>query len=287
MTEPAETIVRAWQPLTPRGVAAFARTPLRRLLLVQCAFAVLLAASIVWFFDAAWFPAIRKAIRQLPARGEIRSGKLDWPAASPQLLADGHFLALAVDLNHTGEIRSPAHLQVEFGRHTVRFISLLGYTDRAYPADPWIVDFNRPDLEPWWGAWQLPLLGAAAAVVVAGSMAVWALLSTVYLLPLWLTGFYANRDLSLWNTWKLSGAALMPGSLLLAAGIALYGAGALDLVQLMAIAAAHLIAGWVYAVAGAFSAPKLTSAVSGRRNPFTTPAGRDKTPPPPENPPLS
>ena len=68
----------AWEPLTPRGVAAFARAKLGRLLLVQFIVALLAAASVVWFLDDGCFPTISEAIQQLPADGEIRSGKLDW-----------------------------------------------------------------------------------------------------------------------------------------------------------------------------------------------------------------
>src|ERR1051325_2857944 len=120
MTAVPEPHHPAWQPLTPRGVAAFADAPLRRLLVVQFVFAILAAAAIVWFLTVAWFPAITSAIRQLPERGEIRAGSLDWTAESPQALADNHFLALMVDLDHTGSIRSPAHVQVEFGRREAR-----------------------------------------------------------------------------------------------------------------------------------------------------------------------
>ena len=73
----------AWQPLTVRGVAAFASATLGRLLLVQFIVALLAAGTVVWFLQRAWFPTIGEAIRQLPPQGEIRSGRLDWPGPSP------------------------------------------------------------------------------------------------------------------------------------------------------------------------------------------------------------
>src|SRR5205809_700644 len=102
MTAPAETLAPAWQPLTPRGVAAFARAPWWRLLLVQFLFAITVGAAAMWFLHTGWYPTIREAIRHLPDQSEIRAGRLAWTNASPQLLAEGHFLALSVDLNHTG-----------------------------------------------------------------------------------------------------------------------------------------------------------------------------------------
>src|SRR6185295_4390797 len=116
---PDETDAPAWQPLTPRGVAAFARAPMWRLWLVQFLFAAAVAATVGWFLHVNWFPIIQQAVRRLPEQGEIRAGRLDWTNASPQLLAEGRFLAVSVDLNHGGGVRSPAHVQVEFGRDDV------------------------------------------------------------------------------------------------------------------------------------------------------------------------
>src|SRR6185369_12402935 len=115
MAAPDQKREWAWQPLTPRGVAAFAGAKPGRLLVVQLVFAILAAGAVVWFLEVAWFPAIDEAIRHLPASGEIRAGKLVWTDDTPKRLAEGHFLALAVDLNHEGMARSPAHLAVEFG----------------------------------------------------------------------------------------------------------------------------------------------------------------------------
>ena len=113
MSASDKTAQFAWQPLTVRGVAAFASARLGRLLLVQFIVALLTTASVVWFVHRAWFPIIGEAIRALPAEGRIRSGRLDWPGPSPVCLADGRFLAFIVDLDHTGEARSPAHVQVK------------------------------------------------------------------------------------------------------------------------------------------------------------------------------
>ena len=209
----------AWEPLTPRGVAAFARAKFGRLLLVQFIVALLAAASLVWFFDDGCFLTIGAAIQKLPADGKIRSGKLDWHGGSPRLLAEGRFLAFDVDLNHSGQINSTADVQIEFGRESVRVFSSLGYgyTDFFYLPDR-VAPFNRTELEPLWGAWAVEILFIAGAAAVIGLLMSWWLLATVYFLPVWLLGFFANRDLNFRASWKLSGAALIPGALLMAAG---------------------------------------------------------------------
>jgi len=267
----------AWQPLTPRGVAAFAAARWGRLLLAQFLVALLAAATIVWFLRADWFPAVRQAILALPDQGRIESGRLQWEGDSPALLADGRFLALTVDLDHSGQLRSPAHVQIEFGRHDVFVISLLGYSVIPYPPEQ-SVAFNRAELQPWWGAWEPPILWSAVGMVVVALMAVWTALSTIYFVPVWLVAYFTNRDVTLWGAWKLSGAALLPGALLNIAGILFYGWGALDLVQLAAIVGAHFALGWFYLLGGSLNLARIPSAVS-PRNPFS-PEPADKAPAP-------
>ncbi len=257
----------AWEPLSPPGVAAFAGASWGRLWLVQLLVALLAAATVVWFLKTAWFPAVSAAIRELPAQGEIHDGQLNGPFTAPQLLAENRFLAFVVDLQHEGQVRSPAQVQVEFGRGDFYFLSLLGYQAIPYPAGRSFA-FNRLDLEPKWGAWQPPLLWLAFGATVAGLMLSWILLTVVYLLPVWLVGFFTNRNLSLAASGRLAGAALLPGALLLTAAIFSYGLGALDLVQLAAAFAAHLLIGWIYLFAAPLFAPRLDIAATPKKNPF-------------------
>ena len=256
----------AWQPLTSRGVAAFARASVGRLLLVQLIVALLAAGTVVWFLQECWFPTIGEAIRALPAQGELRSGGLEWTGPSPTSLAEGRFLAFAVDLDHTGEVRSPAQVQVEFGRADFKVYSLFGRGRGAYPRDA-VLAFNRTVLWPWWGAWSPAILAIVAGSVVAGLMAVWACLATIYCLPVWLIGFFADRDCSFGGCWRLAGAALMPGALLMCAALCMYGWGALDLVRLAVIAGAHVMLGWVYLFTSPLFLPRRPAPVL-EGNPF-------------------
>jgi hypothetical protein len=123
------------------------------------------------------------------------------------------------------------------------------------------------ELEPLWGAWAAEILFLAAVATVTGLFLSWWILATVYFLPAWILGFFANRDLNLRAGWKLSGAALMPGALLMAAGIFLYGFGALDLVQLGFIFGAHFVLGWIYLFVSVPFLPRI-SAAEPKGNPF-------------------
>jgi hypothetical protein len=206
----------------------------------------------------------------LPLTGEIRAGRLEGTGDSPRMLAEGTFLAFSVDLNHTGELRSPAHVQVEFGRTEVRVRSLLGYVELAYPADR-VLEFNRERLVPWWGAWRPQLLVLAGIGTVGALMAIWFLLAVIYAPGVWLLTFYLNRDLRLVECWRLAGAALMPGAGLMAAGLLLYGFGVLDLVGLGFVTAGHLLLGWVYLFLSPLFLSPSVPAGAARRNPFVRP----------------
>ena len=256
-------------------MAAFAHATTGRLLAVQLIVALVVAASAAWFLYDSWCPTVRAAIEQLPDEGEIRFGKLDWRGASPQLLAEGTFLAFSVDPEHAGDLRSPAHVQVEFGQETVFIHSLLGYAEARYPVK-WIIAFNRTELKPWWGAWQPALLAGAAATVIVGLLLLWQVLATLYTLPVWLVVFYLNRDLKLHECCRMAGAALMPGALLMAAGILLYDLGALDLAGLIFVLIGHLVLGWIYLLVSPLFLSKAPVASPSAKNPFLAPSREDQ-----------
>ena len=183
------------------------------------------------------------------------------------MLAEGKFLAFDVDLDHSGQIHSTASAQIEFGRDSVRIFSLLpGYSKFAYAPDR-AAPFNRAELEPLWGAWAAEILFIAGAAVTAGLLLSWWLLATVYFLPAWILGFFANRDLNFRASWKLSGAALLPGALLLAAGVLLFDFGVLDLVHLGFLFAAHFALGWIYLLVSQLFLPQIPG-LPPKKNPF-------------------
>jgi hypothetical protein len=256
----------AWEPLTPRGVAAFAHAKSSRLFLVQFTVALLAAISAVCFLHNGCFPTIRAAIQNLPDAGKISSGKLDWHGDPSQMLAEGKFIAFDVDLNHSGQINSTADLQFEFGKESVRDFSLLGYAEFFYPPDRF-APFNRTELEPLWGAWAAEILFIAATATVVALLLSWWILATIYFLPVWILGFFTNRNLNLRASWKLSGAALMPGALLMVGGIFFYSFGTLDLVQLGFIFGAHFVLGWIYLFVSLFFLPRISDAKP-KANPF-------------------
>jgi len=259
----------AWQPLTFKGVAAFAHAPLRRLFLVQFLVALLVALSFAWFLYDGYFPSLSKAIAQLPAAGEVRAGVLDWRGDSPVLLAENQFLAVSVDVEQSAKIRSVAHVQVELGRTNLCVHSLLGYIAGKYPSG-WIIAANREELQPLWGAWRPAILTGAMILVVGGLFGTWFLLATLFVGPVWLLGFFTNRALSFGGSWRLGGAALMPGALLMVGAISFYALGVMDPVQLSFVFVAHLVMGWIYLLGSPFFVRRIGSDAASPKNPFAT-----------------
>jgi hypothetical protein len=258
----------AWEPVTPRGVAAFARASFERLLVVQSIFALLATVAVLWVLNSGFFPTVSDAVNQLPESGDITRGRLNWTGDSPKLLAEGHFLAFSVDLQHSGQMRSPAQFQFEFGENSVWILSLFGMTEVDYPTDQSFY-FSRPGVQPAWGAWAPEALGLAAVGTFFGLLLSWTLLATIYFLPVWLISFFANREVNFRQSWKLSGAALMPGAMLMTLSIVLYGAGVFDLVKLCFAMGMHLLIGWIYLFISPLCLNRAVPAEKG--NPFGSP----------------
>ncbi|HUE36537.1 MAG TPA: hypothetical protein VMO20_04040 [Candidatus Acidoferrum sp.] len=254
------------EPFTPKGVAAFARAKFNRLLLAQSLFALLGGIAVAWSVHSLCYPVIQDAVENLPQDGKIQFGQLNWTGGSPQTLAEGNFLALDVDLEHSGQFRSTAEFQIEFGRESIRVFSLFGYVEFFYPLDG-VLQLNRPELQPLWEAWHSEILFSIAAVTVITLPLVWWLLATLLFLPAWLVGYFANRDLDLRASWKLSCSALLPGALLMILGIVFYGLGFLTLVSFLFIFVAHLVLNLLYLISAIAFFPRTVSATP-RGNPF-------------------
>jgi hypothetical protein len=256
----------AWQPFTPRGVARFAGASFTRLLLVELVFALLAAAVVTWCVRVAWCGTVTQAIEALPERGEIRAGRLEWTDEAPRLLADGRCLSVVVDLEHGGTLRGAAHVQVELGRGSVRVFSILGYVDMPYPAG-FVFALNRPGALPWWGAWSPVILAGVFAGTTVTLLLVWAGLAWFYAAPVWLLAFFANRAMDFRGAWRLSGAAQMPGALMLTLAVVFYGLGFFDPVRLLVAFGGHFVPTWVYLAMSPLTLPSAVAAVAGS-NPF-------------------
>jgi hypothetical protein len=258
---------QAWQPLTPPGVAAFAIASTGRLALVVLIFAAVAGISVTIFLQSAWFPTIDEATRSLPEVGYIRGGQLAWAGDSPTLLAEDHWLAVTVNLHHQVNFRTSAELQIEFSAESVRFLSYAGYLDIPYPKG-WIIVFNQPELGAWWNAWK-PFLAAGAGLLTAGGLLIfWALLATLYAIPAGAICRFVEHGIPYSAVWKLCCAAQLPGSLLLSFTLLLYSLRAIELLQWLFVAGAHLVVSWLYILLATFFLPAKSARPKRKPNPF-------------------
>jgi hypothetical protein len=258
----------AWQPFTPRGVASFASAAFGRLLLIEFIIASLTAGAFVWFLAENWFPAVRHAIHQLPEQGTIRNQELQSPLTFAETLSENRpFLMVVLDLEKQRNASQTSDVLLEFHRNNFQVCSLFGCIPFRYPKK-WVIEFNRPNLAPRWEAWESLLLSLTALFIIFALLLAWAFLATAYCGLVRLLGFFKDRDLNWARSWRLSSAALMPGALLLTAGIFFYGLGVVDLIRLLVLFILHLVLGWIYLAISPGFVPRLPAVRPPRVNPF-------------------
>ena len=258
---------QAWQPFTPRGVAAFATGTLTRLVMVQIVVALIVAVAVVLFLRIAWFPVIDEAIQRLPDTGAIYNGELVFTGDSPRRLAENGRLAVVVDV-HSTSVGHAADVEVTFEKQRVAICGALGCWWQSYDRK-YTISFNRTELEPAWGAWRLPTLAFAVVLTVVSLLILWWPAAFIYLPLVRIVAFFGDRVVTWRGAWRLSAAALLPGALILSVGIILYGVGAVDLFRFSLFYAMHLVAGLVFVVTSAFFLPKIAPLISGK-NPFSS-----------------
>ena len=259
---------QAWQPFTPRGVAAFAGATFSRVLLAQLLIAALVAASLLWFISAAWVPVITEAIQHLPDTGSIQRGELDFGGESPQRLAENPRLAVVVDVAGARDAGHTAELEVVFEKTRVVVRGPLGAWWQPYDPNH-VIHFNRPQLTPWWGAWRWAILALIALATVASLYVMWWSLALLYLPLVKVIAFFADRVVTWGGAWRLAAAGLLPGACLVAVALVLHGFGAVDLFRFGLLYVLHGVVGFIFVVTSPFFLPKLVPVVK-IKNPFTS-----------------
>ncbi len=259
---------QAWQPMTPGGAAAFGAASWGRLGIFLALFGAFIALGVVWLVHTAVFPVIGEGVKKLPASGRVSAGALAWSAGSPVLLAEGRVIAFAVDLEHTGAVHVPSDLFVQFGRNTWRISSIAGFAEWPYRRDV-LMEFNRPVLEPWWGAWRVPILWLVFLGAMLLLMAWWVVQATLYLPIALLLAFYTDRAAKIAAMWRVCAAAILPASLMVYLGIVLYGGAMISLVTFCLLVAGHVPLGIAFVVAATLALPREKGLHGSSKNPFS------------------
>jgi hypothetical protein len=257
----------AWQPFTFGGVAAFASSKLRRLLLMQLLVAIVTSASITWFVAHSYGPIITQTISKLPETAAIDNGAL--VGFDDPITAETKFLSVEIDTSNDPQFSETADLDLEFqknvGRACSLLRSLLGCVDFNYPHEK--ISLARSHWEPWWGArqpliWMMLFIAGVIAMFIS-----WAMLATVLMIFAKVVAWFADRQLTWWGTWKLCSAGLMVGALVLALAVRLYDWRAIDLIALAVFYFGHLAIDVVYAIGSPFKCAKVQDTVTAK-NPF-------------------
>jgi hypothetical protein len=243
----------AWQPLTFGGVARFAVASRWRLLVVELFFALMVAATVVWFVQQAWVPVIDKTIGQMPPTGEIRGGRLAWPSGAV-LQQEGPFMRIDVRPGGFTNVVESADLVLAFGSSDLRVGSSLGLglLTLPYPTG-WILSFNKTELEPWWGAHSHMVLAGLGLLTILALLCAWFALGLLYM---FLVKVFSVNRVDWAGARKIAIAAQMPGALVMSISIVLYGLKQLDLVALLVAWGVHLMLPWVYLMFSPILAPR-------------------------------
>ena len=269
---PASTLPAAWQPLTFRGVAAFAGSSYQRLFWVQVFFAALCGAAIVWALHYAWVPVIRTGLRALPNEAPDRAGNLIYPPSAAGLLAESRHLAVL--LKPEG-VTAAADVKIELRAEDARVCSLMGCWSRPYRKGRTIY-FTRAEAVPWWDAWQPILLGIVGIASSLFFLAAWTLFGTIVFLFVRLYAYFADRQVTLGGSWRLSVAAFLPGSLALIGALVLYALGIADLIRFLLAVPGHLLIALLYLGFAPLKLDRIPAAPPPSINPFTATDGPDK-----------
>ncbi|MCI0747137.1 MAG: hypothetical protein L0Y58_17175 [Verrucomicrobia subdivision 3 bacterium] len=267
----------AWQPFTPGGVAAFADARFTRLFVLQLIVSVLGALAIVWLLWSAWFPAVRESIRNLPAGGAIQEGQLAIPDVMEARLVTNRFLTFVVNLTDQRQNAVSADLYFVLRRDHYEVCSLFGCSGWLYPLTN--APFTRLELEPKWAAWEPFLLGITALAVVFALIFSWWALATAYFVFARVFAFFKDRQVTLGGCWRICGAALLAGAVVLTAATVGYAFSVIDLVRLVIVAVLHVVVPWVLIAFALRARPRIVPKAAA--NPFTAASPAPNTSPNP------
>jgi hypothetical protein len=260
----------AWQPLTGRGVAAFADASFGRLFFFQLLGAIASTLALLWALQTAYVPVFNRALSQLPERASVHLGRLQWPNQNAATLADSPHFAIAVRPVDDAEPDRTADLQVELSPRSIRLGGILGYHDWPYPpAAEW--NLGRLEASALWAAWRWPLRFLFSVILAAAFIGAWWILQALFSPILWTLGLMFRRNLSFGSAWRQAGAAWLTAFLFADAAIFAYTRRWLALPGLavalsVAVASGPVLMAW--ALASLRTGQETESRVP-EKNPFT------------------
>jgi hypothetical protein len=240
-------------------VASFAQDSYGRVLTVAALVGLVVAIAAAVLCSNGCFPVVTTAVNRLPAQGEVQDGRLHWPTTNAVTLAENPYLALSVDPTGRANFGQSTDVRVVFGPKAWEVSSMFGYVSFSYPPG-YILALNRTETQPWWTTLQPYVLVGGVLAAVAGLLLFWALLGLVLMLPVSFYTLLIDRKASLGECWRLSVAALMPGAVLMAVNVLLYGVARVGLVTFLVLGILHVLVDLVYLLAAPLRLPQCDAA---------------------------
>lgn len=250
-------------PTTFGGVATLACVSSKWLFLWQAITAVAIGAAITLALVLTWARDLELALADLGTAGEIRDGRFQPVKPESHLLRSSSFLGVAIVGDPTDEPISSADVNLWIEPDGWSVHSLFGRLDGPYPAQL-RATLDRVEMAGLWSAWKSPILLTLGTVTAIGLLVSWTVLATFYAPVLRLLAAFLMRAAGLEVCWKLAGASLLPGALLMTGAIGLYATHQLALIGLLLVLPIHFVVGWIYCLGGLWRLPRIETG----SNPF-------------------
>ncbi|MGC8742936.1 MAG: hypothetical protein ACP5T0_03540 [Verrucomicrobiia bacterium] len=256
----------AFLPVTPRAIAAGKNFQTINFIAYWFFYSVVCSLAITFVFERCVISSISRAINKLPQSGEIVSGKLNnWETNSNTALVEGKFVSIYVNSSDQEDSSDNADLQIVFARDELRFRSLLGWLTVKYP-EQLDLPLNYKQLWPLWGAYQTAIIAAVFLSSVVFLILIWTFLAFAYsLLYIAFARVLKRMTGGKSGAFKIAGASLIPGALIMTFGLLTYSFGYIDLITLLIVFCSHILIAWIYLFLSLFSLPKIPE---DKENPF-------------------
>lgn len=255
----------ARQPFTVGGVVRFAHASFARLLLLATVFGLISGIAVAWLFATCIAPVVDEGITRLPETGSLAEGRLLWPNTDGGLLAANAFVSFEVVLQGSAIESAPVDFAFQLRSDDWALRSMFGTQRFYYP--PGELELNRTALSPAWGAWRGPALVALIPGTALSLLLSWGLFGIAYAIVVRFLAAAFGRALTFLGAWKLSVAAQLPGSVLMAFALALYSSGQISVLFVVVMFAAHFLTTALYLLVSPLFLPKVEP-TSAEKNPF-------------------
>ena len=254
-TDPRGKSEIAFLPFTFGGIAHFGYARKAFLFTVELVIALLCSLSILWFVCDAYFPIVGQAIDSLPEEEvSITNNRLVWDERDG-VLAQSPKLAISINAYGGPGKVTDSDLTLELAMRSFKIHCINGYyTEIPYQIDRFPLNHQR--VTSWWKAWMGPLIFWVIFISFCSLVLIWQVLSFLYMFGVKLLAWATRRQVEWTGAYMLSGASLMPGALLMTAGILCYSIGCISLEGLGIFAAAHIVLAWIFLLISTLLLPK-------------------------------